>query len=156
MLIRNNNATDLCITRGQEARVVRWTSQRMQLDHHRLEVIYAELIKPPHGIYVPNLPKNMVPLTRPSETVEARLSTDEYLYISCSHCCQEKTPKPGHKSEADCASLAVSGGTCVGQEQLQLCLQHLDIYPTHCIRRTRTFVDGEPEGIQYCSGTPCF
>jgi hypothetical protein len=78
VLIRNNNATDLCITRGQEAQVVGWTSRRMQSGRHCLEVIYVELIKPPHDVFVPNLPRNVVPLTRLSETVEARLSTDEY------------------------------------------------------------------------------
>jgi hypothetical protein len=49
VLLRYNVATDLCITRGQEGRVVGWTRKRYPGfgDRYKLEILYVELISPP-------------------------------------------------------------------------------------------------------------
>jgi hypothetical protein len=84
VIIRYNNATELCITRGQEARVVGWTYSLIPAfhDRKRLEVLYVELTKPPHSVKLPNLPINVVPLTRMAQSVEARLPSDLYMTLS--------------------------------------------------------------------------
>ncbi|KAF6741382.1 hypothetical protein DFP72DRAFT_833751, partial [Ephemerocybe angulata] len=84
IMIRHNEATELCITRGQEARVVGWTAMKYPKWPGRkyLDVLYVELINPPHSVNLPHLPKNVVPLTRNAETVEAQLPNDEYVVLS--------------------------------------------------------------------------
>jgi hypothetical protein len=63
-LIRYNIATGLCITRGQEARVVGWTRKcgPAFADLYTLDVLYVEPTNPPHEVKPPNLPPNIVPV----------------------------------------------------------------------------------------------
>ncbi|KAF6746514.1 hypothetical protein DFP72DRAFT_823084 [Ephemerocybe angulata] len=84
VIIRFNEATELCITRGQEARVVGWSALKYPKWPGRkyLDVLYVELINPPHMVKLPHLPKNVVPLTRNSESIEAQLPNDQYMRIS--------------------------------------------------------------------------
>jgi hypothetical protein len=58
VLIRNNNATDLCITKGQEAQVVGWTFECITGFNGRvaLDVLFVELVQPPHSVKLPHLP----------------------------------------------------------------------------------------------------
>jgi hypothetical protein len=83
VIIRYNIATDLCMTQGQEARVVRWTSQLIErgLPQRKLDVLYIELISPPKSVKLPNLPVNVVPLTAIDHYVEARLPSDVVVKI---------------------------------------------------------------------------
>jgi hypothetical protein len=84
VIIRYNEATELCITRGQEARVIGWSQRNFSKSDNRkvLDVLYLELISPPQTVKLPNLPVNVVPLSAMSQSIEARLPTDEYLCIS--------------------------------------------------------------------------
>ncbi|KAF6759624.1 hypothetical protein DFP72DRAFT_806437 [Ephemerocybe angulata] len=84
VMIRYNEATELCITRGQEARIVGWSAMKYPKWPGRkyLDVLYVELINPPHPVNLPHLPKNVVPLTRNSESIEAQLPNDGYVRIS--------------------------------------------------------------------------
>ncbi|KAF5331416.1 hypothetical protein D9611_011867 [Ephemerocybe angulata] len=84
VIIRHNEATELCITRGQEARVVGWSALKYPKWRGRkyLDVLYVELVNPPHPVNLPHLPKNVVPLTRHTESIEAQLSNDLYIRIS--------------------------------------------------------------------------
>ncbi|KAF6755123.1 hypothetical protein DFP72DRAFT_811972 [Ephemerocybe angulata] len=84
VIIRFNEATELCITRGQEARVVGWSALKYPKWPGRkyLDVLYVELVRPPHPVKLPHLPQNVVPLTRHSESIEAQLPDDLYMRIS--------------------------------------------------------------------------
>ncbi|KAF6758492.1 hypothetical protein DFP72DRAFT_807851, partial [Ephemerocybe angulata] len=84
VIIRYNEATELCITRGQEARVVGWSALKYPKWPGRkyLDVLYVELVNPPHHVKLPHLPQNVIPLTRRSESVEAQLPDDLYMRIS--------------------------------------------------------------------------
>ncbi|KAF6744861.1 hypothetical protein DFP72DRAFT_825122 [Ephemerocybe angulata] len=84
VIIRYNEATELCITRGQEARVVGWSALKYPKWPGRkyLDVLYVQLVNPPHTVKLPHLPKNVVPLTRNSESIEAQLPNDLYMRIS--------------------------------------------------------------------------
>ncbi|PPR07084.1 hypothetical protein CVT24_010921 [Panaeolus cyanescens] len=84
VIIRHNVATELCITNGQEAVIVGWTSSRLPgyRDCRTLDVLYVELTNPPKQIQIPGLPPNVVPLGRQTQNIQARLTTDHILSIS--------------------------------------------------------------------------
>lgn len=84
LLIRYNEATELCITRGQEARVVGWTAHHFPKSPGKkyLDTLYVQLQGPPQDVKMPHLPKNVVPLTRNTEAVEAQLPSDRWVCIS--------------------------------------------------------------------------
>ena len=62
MMIRNNDATELCITKGQEAYVVGWDVKIGPHSRNNLETLYLELKNPPKTVELPGLPKNVVPI----------------------------------------------------------------------------------------------
>ncbi|KDR64882.1 hypothetical protein GALMADRAFT_34264, partial [Galerina marginata CBS 339.88] len=69
VMIRNNDATELCITRGQEAHVVGWQASKGAENHLVLDVLFVKLDSPAKTIQLKGLPQNVVPLTRSSKSV---------------------------------------------------------------------------------------
>jgi hypothetical protein len=67
IMIRNNDATELCMTKGQEAYVVGWDALDGLNGQKILETLYLELKDPPRPIQLPDLPKNVVPMTKTSK-----------------------------------------------------------------------------------------
>jgi hypothetical protein len=84
VMIRYNSATELCITKGQEARVKGWISREIagHPGKHCLETLFVELITPPKAIKIPHLPVNVVPLTRLTSYVRAVLPNDQSMYLT--------------------------------------------------------------------------
>ncbi|PPQ73943.1 hypothetical protein CVT24_012551 [Panaeolus cyanescens] len=84
VIIRYNVATELCITRGQEATVVAWTSSSIPAfrDLRALDTLYVKLKNPPKTVRIPGLPDNVVPLGRNVNTVDARLPSDKFIRIA--------------------------------------------------------------------------
>lgn len=84
IMIRYNDATDLCMTRGQEGRVVGWTAMKMPKWDGRLhlDTLYVQLLNPPRRVKLPHLPVNVVPLTRNTETVQAQLPNDQWVSVA--------------------------------------------------------------------------
>ncbi|PPQ97805.1 hypothetical protein CVT26_012849 [Gymnopilus dilepis] len=62
VLIRNNDATELCITKGQDAVVVDWDSKKLPSGHDCLQTLYVRLVNPPRRVQIEGLPENVVPL----------------------------------------------------------------------------------------------
>jgi hypothetical protein len=81
IMIRNNDATELCITKGQEAIVVGWDSIDGQDGQKVLETLYLELKNPPKTIELPHLPKNVIPMTRTSKKIKCSLPNDYEINI---------------------------------------------------------------------------
>lgn len=76
VMIRNNDATELNITKGQEGVVCGWTSRALPAvpDKQALEVLFVELLGPvvkKRPVKIPHLPKNVVPLTKISTSIKA-------------------------------------------------------------------------------------
>ena len=69
VMIRNNNATELCITKGQEGHVVGWQSTQNIYGNQALEVVYVKLHDPAKTIQLDGLPENVVPITRSSPRI---------------------------------------------------------------------------------------
>jgi hypothetical protein len=81
VMIRNNDATELCITKGQEAFVVGWDSVKGPNKQDILETLYVKLKNPPKKIQLPHLPENIVPIPRTSKSIKCSLPNDYEINI---------------------------------------------------------------------------
>jgi len=84
VIIRNNDATELCITKGQEGHVVGWQASRGIHGQLVLDTLFIKLDKPAKIVKIDGLPENVVPITRGSKNIECTFSSDlkEYIHRS--------------------------------------------------------------------------
>ncbi|KAJ7106600.1 hypothetical protein C8R44DRAFT_563021, partial [Mycena epipterygia] len=82
IMIRNNDATELCITKGQEAIVVGWQEATGNCGQRILDTLFVELVKPPQAVKIEGLPSNVVALTRGSRKIYCAMMDDRMTYIS--------------------------------------------------------------------------
>ena len=76
VMIRNNDATELCITKGQEGFVAGWQSKQGPHGKRVLDILFVELKNPPKNIHVPGLPENIVPIGMATKTVQCTFPND--------------------------------------------------------------------------------
>src|SRR3954464_2914680 len=76
VMIRNNDATELCITKGQEGFVVGWHDSKGPHGKRVLDTLFVKLDSPPQLVHIPGLPNNVVPLVRGKRTVECVFPSD--------------------------------------------------------------------------------
>ena len=81
IMIRNNDATELCITKGQEAYVVGWDALDGSRGRKVLETLFLELKNPPKTIELPHLPRNVIPMTRTSKRIKCCLPNDYVMNV---------------------------------------------------------------------------
>lgn len=81
-MIRNNSATEMCITKGQEAFVYDWWSHKLANGKEVLDTLFVELANPPSPVKMEGLPLNVVPLTRTSVVTNCKLPDDTSITIS--------------------------------------------------------------------------
>ena len=81
-MIRNIAATEMCITKGQEAIVHAWDSHKTPEGKDVLDTLFVELTNPPTPVKLDGLPLNVVPLTRTCVTTSCRLPDDTSLTVS--------------------------------------------------------------------------
>jgi hypothetical protein len=81
IMIRNNDATELCITKGQEAYVVGWDAIENSKGQKILETLYLELKNPPKLIELPYLPRNVIPMTKMTRRIKCCLPNDREINI---------------------------------------------------------------------------
>ncbi|KAF8144565.1 hypothetical protein K438DRAFT_1631698 [Mycena galopus ATCC 62051] len=82
VMIRHNDATELCITKGQEGKVVGWQDALGSQAQNILDTLFVELVRPPRPIQVPGLPLNVVALTRGTKKLWCQLPDDMVVEIS--------------------------------------------------------------------------
>jgi hypothetical protein len=82
VMIRNNAATEMGITKGQEAIVHAWDSHKSKDGRDVLDTLFVELSNPPFPVKLDDLPLNVIPLTRTSVTTCCRLPDDSSLSVS--------------------------------------------------------------------------
>ena len=82
IMIRNNDATELCITKGQEAYVVGWDAIDDPKGKRILETLYLQLKDPPKIVELPHLPRNVIPMTKTTKTIKCSLPNDREINIS--------------------------------------------------------------------------
>ncbi|KAF8896912.1 hypothetical protein CPB84DRAFT_1681957 [Gymnopilus junonius] len=83
VIIRYNEATELCITRGQDALVVGWNASEGPYGRQVLETLFVKLVNPPKEVNIPDLPTNVVPLSRMMITTKCCLRSDCEITIQC-------------------------------------------------------------------------
>ncbi|KAF6751743.1 hypothetical protein DFP72DRAFT_816147 [Ephemerocybe angulata] len=69
VMLRYNDATELCITKGQEGLVVGWDSLPGKYGTKALETVYVKLLNPPKSIQLPGLDKNVVPIPKTKNSI---------------------------------------------------------------------------------------
>ncbi|KAK0435836.1 hypothetical protein EV421DRAFT_1892483 [Armillaria borealis] len=75
-------ATELGITKGQEATVYAWEEGIGSRGQKILESLFVKLILPPSMICIPGLPENVVPLLRTSSSITCVLQDDTKININ--------------------------------------------------------------------------
>jgi hypothetical protein len=81
VMIRNNFATELCITRGQEGYVCGWQSKLGSKNQLILDTLFVKLSNPPKTIQFNDLPQNVVPIPQTSTSIEVSLPNDTSIRI---------------------------------------------------------------------------
>lgn len=81
IMIRNNAETEMCITKGQEAVVYGWKSDKHQ-DKDVLVTLFVKLVNPPSPITLNGLLQNVVPLWRISVLTNCKLPDDTSITVS--------------------------------------------------------------------------
>jgi hypothetical protein len=82
VMIRNNDATELCMTKGQEGTVAGWCSAVGPQGQQILDVLFVKLINPPSPVQFEGLPENVVPLTSSSHPASCFLVDDTVIRIT--------------------------------------------------------------------------
>jgi len=84
VIIRNNDATELCITKGQEGHVVEWQAGIGIHGKNVLNTLFIKLDNPAKIVKIDGLPENVVPITRGSKNIECTFSSDlkEHIHRS--------------------------------------------------------------------------
>src|SRR5882724_2828398 len=81
VIIRNNDAMGLCITKGQEGHILGWQAGRGIRGQLVLNTLFIKLDKPAKTVKINGLLENVVPITKGSKNIECTFSSDltEYL-----------------------------------------------------------------------------
>ncbi|RDX39593.1 hypothetical protein OH76DRAFT_1367345 [Lentinus brumalis] len=83
VMLKHNEATELCATNGAEGTVVGWdSSPHPDVDGLEvLDTLYVQLISPPRSVQLPGLPENVIPIATSKEDTECILRDDNKLTI---------------------------------------------------------------------------
>ncbi|KAI0351715.1 hypothetical protein OH77DRAFT_1370473, partial [Trametes cingulata] len=75
VLLKNNEATELCATNGAEAIVVGWDAHRAhtQTNEEVLDTLFVRLTNPPRKVQLDDLPPNVIPLPRTKQRIQSML-----------------------------------------------------------------------------------
>ncbi|KAF8234152.1 hypothetical protein L208DRAFT_1263147 [Tricholoma matsutake] len=87
VIICLNSATELCMTKGQDAIVYDWQTTRGSRGQCMLDTLFVKLVNPPQIqplqiVQLDNLPENVVPLTRTITNTQCVLPNDATINIS--------------------------------------------------------------------------
>src|ERR1700723_2355548 len=87
VMLRNNDATELCITKGQEGTVAAWNSYIGPHGKLVLDTLFVKLTNPPHVVKFDGLPENVVPISKMSQTIECTMKSDKMRMVEREQCC---------------------------------------------------------------------
>ena len=82
VMIKQNEATECCVTNGAEAEVVGWTSKPINEEKNMLDTLFVRLTSAPRPIKLPGLPENVVPLPCREQVIKCRLPDKKLLTIT--------------------------------------------------------------------------
>ncbi|KAH9920732.1 hypothetical protein B0H21DRAFT_701913 [Amylocystis lapponica] len=81
VLLKHNEATELCATNGAEAVVVDWDAHSLPGGEEVLDTLFVRLVNPPRTIHIPGLTINVVPLTPVKKRVSCLLPNDHIISL---------------------------------------------------------------------------
>ncbi|KAJ7137591.1 hypothetical protein C8R43DRAFT_893578 [Mycena crocata] len=81
IMLRSNEATELCLTKGQEGIVVGWDDSEGPSGQRVLDTLFVELINPPRNVQIGELPINIVPIPRTTTPITSLLPDDTLLSL---------------------------------------------------------------------------
>jgi hypothetical protein len=81
VMLRANDATEMCMTKGQEGVVCGWHSSEGPAGQQVLETLFVWLISPPRNIKIKDLPKKKIPLVRTITHITCLLEDDTLLSV---------------------------------------------------------------------------
>ena len=83
VLLKYNEATELCATNGASALVHSWDAHQLPSGQFVIDTLFVELVKPPQNVQLPDLPPNVIPITKKRQTIECTLpAADMKVQIS--------------------------------------------------------------------------
>jgi hypothetical protein len=82
VMLRHNDATECCITKGAEATVVSWQSIDGPEGQTVLDTLFVKLTNPPKNVKIDGLPENVVPITRHTTATMCSLPNDDEISLS--------------------------------------------------------------------------
>ena len=81
VIICHNDATELCITNGQEGLVVGWSSKVGSHNQTILDTLFVKLINQPCNVSIDGLPENIVPIPYTCKNINCVLPSDQVVCI---------------------------------------------------------------------------
>ncbi|KAJ6530257.1 hypothetical protein B0H19DRAFT_967794 [Mycena capillaripes] len=81
IMLRANDATELCMTKGQEAVVCGWDSSEGPSGQQVLDTLFVHLVNSPRKIQIGDLPENVIPLVRTVTHITVLLEDDTLLSV---------------------------------------------------------------------------
>ena len=78
VMLRNNDATELCMTKGQEGFVAGWQEEIGTHGKKILDTLFVKLDNPPQNIQFEGLQENIVPIMREKKTIECNFPNDVF------------------------------------------------------------------------------
>jgi hypothetical protein len=76
VILQNNDATELCITKGQDGTVAGWESYVGSHGKLVLDTLFVQLKNPPHMVKFDGLPENLIPISKMSQTIKCTIKSD--------------------------------------------------------------------------------
>ena len=81
VIICHNDATELCITNGQEGTMAGWTTLVGSCNQLMLDTLFVKLVKPPHEVNIPGLPSDTVPIPYTIKDIIRTLPGDQTIQL---------------------------------------------------------------------------
>jgi hypothetical protein len=82
VMLKHNDATECCMTKGAEATVVSWQTAKGPEGQDVLDTLFVKLKDPPKTIKIDGLPENVVPITRHTTATMCSLPNDDEISLS--------------------------------------------------------------------------
>ena len=82
VMLRHNEATECCITKGAEGTVAGWQACMGSHGKPMLDTLFVRLSNPPKTVNIEGLPLNVVPITQHSTKTTCKLWNDQVITVS--------------------------------------------------------------------------
>lgn len=127
IMIKNNEATELCVTNGAEGIVCGWDFDFIDDTHKHLKTLFVQLVSPPRQVHIGDLPLNVIPLVPAHDRIYYKISKKKKLPFT-----REQIPILPNFAMTDFASQGRTRSSNV--VDLRKCRSHQSVYT--CLSRS--------------------